>query len=96
MRNQGAFQLRWRAMEQKIHSVSVRLRRTKQEYAFVSVPLDAELWEPHPDDPTKRRVNGERVFEVAKRMANDPETRWAPEGEAVIEIHPWQTPPPQS
>jgi len=49
-------------------SASVRLRRTTFEYAFVSVPMDELIWEQHPDDPKKRRVNTERVMEIAKRM----------------------------
>jgi hypothetical protein len=82
-------------MERKTYSISVRLKRTKIEYAFVSVPMDESVMEPHPEDATKLRVNGEKVFEVAKRMGTDTTILWAQEGEPLIEIHPWQTAPPR-
>jgi len=44
----------------------------------------------------KLRVNGEKVFEFAKRMGAEPGILWAQEGEFVIEIHPWQTAPPRT
>jgi hypothetical protein len=69
------------------------LRRTKVEYAFVSVPVDEQIWEQHPDDPTKSRINGDKVFEIAKHMGSDPSVLWAQESESLIEIHPWQTAP---
>jgi hypothetical protein len=46
--------------EKRTYSISVRLRRTQVEYAFVSVPVDEEIWEQHPDDPKKRGINGEK------------------------------------
>ena len=63
--------------EKRTYSISVRLRRTKVEYAFVSVPVNEEIWEQHPDDPKKRRINGEKVFEIAQRMGSDPSVLWA-------------------
>jgi hypothetical protein len=36
-------------MEKKTYSISMRLRRTTVEYAFVSVPLEGDVWEVHPD-----------------------------------------------
>lgn len=83
-------------MERKTYSVSVRLKRTTIEYAFVSVPMDGNVMEPDPEDATKLRVNGEKVFETAKRMGTEPTVLWAKEGEPVIEIHPWQTAPPRA
>jgi hypothetical protein len=82
--------------DKKTYSISVRLRRTSVEYAFVSVPVDERVWEPHPDDPNKQRINGEMVFEVAKRMASDPSVLWAKENEPLVEVHPWQTAPPRA
>lgn len=82
--------------EKRTYSISVRLRRTKVEYAFVSVPVDEQVWEQHPEDPKKRRINGEMVFEIAKRMGIDPTVLWAQESDPVIEVHPWQTPPPRA
>jgi hypothetical protein len=52
----GAFSalgLRYRVMEKKTYSISVRLRRTRVEYAFVSVPMDANIMERDPEDATK-------------------------------------------
>jgi hypothetical protein len=82
--------------EKRTYSISVRLRRTKVEYAFVSVPVNEEIWEQHPDDPKKRRINGEKVFETAQRMGSDPSVLWAQESEPVIEPHPWQTASPRA
>ena len=52
--------------------------------------------EPDSEDATKLRVNGEKVFETAKRMGSETTVLWAQEGEPVIEIHPWQTVPPSA
>jgi hypothetical protein len=82
--------------EKKAYSISVRLRRTKVEYAFVSVPVDKQIWDRHPDEPRNRRINGEKVFEIAKRMGSDPSVLWAQESEPAVEVHPWQTPPPRA
>jgi hypothetical protein len=83
-------------MEGRTYSISVRLKRTKIEYAFVSVPVDGNVIDPDPEDPTTGRVNGEKVFEAAKRLGTDTTTLWAQEGEPLIEIHPWQTRPPRA
>ena len=77
-------------------SISVRLRRTKVEYAFVSFPVDEQVWEQHPDEPTKQRVAGEKVFEIAKSMGRDGSVLWVQESEPLIEIHPWQVAPPRA
>jgi hypothetical protein len=73
-------------MEAESYSISVRLRRTTLEYAFVSVPVDEQIWEQHSDEPKKQRVNADKVVETAKRMGSDP----------VIEPHPWQIAPPRA
>jgi len=83
-------------MEAKSYSISLRLRRTTFEYAFVSVPVDEHVWEQHPDDPKKQRINAEKVVEIAKQMGNDSAVLWAREGDPVIEAHPWQIPPPRA
>ena len=84
------------SMERKTYSISVRLKRTKIEYAFVSVPMDGTVMEPDPEDATKLRVNGEKVFETAKRMGTETTVLWAREGEPLIEIHPLQIAPPSA
>jgi hypothetical protein len=83
-------------MEDKGYSISVRLRRTKIEYAFVSVPMDEKIMEQHPDEPENLRINSAKVFEIARRMASDSDVLWALEGEPLIEIHPFQTAPPRA
>jgi hypothetical protein len=83
-------------MAEKTYSISVRLRRTKVEYAFVSVAMDRDVWEQDPEDATRLRVNGEKVMELAKSMGADSSVLWAQEGEPVIEVHPWQTAPPSA
>ncbi len=83
-------------MEKKTYSISVRLRRTKIEYAFVSVPMDGSVMERDPEDTNKFRVNGEKVFEFAKTMGTDAGILWAQETEPLIEIHPWQVAPPRA
>jgi hypothetical protein len=83
-------------MEKKTYSISLRLRRTKIEYAFVSVPMDGDVLEPDPENATQLRVNPQKVVEIAKRMGAEPDVLWAQENEPVIEPHPWQTPPPRA
>ena len=74
--------------------VEVRLRRTKIEYAFVTVPLDENVFVQQPgDDP---RFSSEKLLEVAKRMGAGPDVLWAQENEPVIEIHPRQMPTPRA
>jgi hypothetical protein len=82
-------------METKTYSVSVRLRRTKVEYAFVSVPVTGNVMEQDPEDPTRLRMSGDKVFDLAKRMGADPTVLWAEESEPLIEVHPLQTAPPR-
>ncbi len=72
----------------------VRLRRTKVEYAFVTVPIDENAFVQQPGDVP--RFSSEKVLEIAKRMGTDPDVLWAQENEPVIEIHPRQTPPPRA
>jgi hypothetical protein len=82
-------------MEKKTYSISMRLRRTTVEYAFVSVPLEGDLWEPHPDESGKLRINTQKVAEIAKLMGAEDGVLWARESDALIELHPWQIPPPR-
>ena len=81
-------------MQKKTYSISMRLRRTTVEYAFVSVPLEGDVWEVQFDDPSNRRINTQKIAEVAKFMGADAEVVWAKEREPLIEIHPLQVPPP--
>jgi hypothetical protein len=74
----------------------MRLRRTKVEYAFVSVPIDEDVLEKDPEDNTKLRINPEKVGEAAKRLGTDANVLWAGEGIPLIELHPIQTAPPRA
>jgi hypothetical protein len=76
------------------YSISVRLRRTKVEYAFVSVPVNEEVLERDPEDNTKLKINPENLGEVAKRLGKEGSVLWAEEGAPLIELHPIQTAPP--
>ena len=83
-------------MEQKTYSISMRLRRTTVEYAFVPVPLDSNVMEPDPEGQNRFRVNPDKVVEIAKRMASQPDVVWARESDPLIEPHPWQIAPPRA
>ena len=72
----------------------VRLRRTKIEYAFVSVPIDESVFVQQPGNVP--RFSTQNVFEIAKRMGTDPDVLWPQENERVVEVHPLQTEPPRA
>jgi hypothetical protein len=74
-------------------SVSVRLRRTTVEEAYVSVLVTDEMWKPA-DSAGKRSLDADKVFHEALEMGADADTAWMPDGEPVIEHHPIQNPPP--
>lgn len=76
-------------------SISVRLRRTKAEYAFLSVPIDEHVLERDPEDNKKLRISPERVNEIAKRLGEESSVMWAEEGR-LIEVHPNQTSQPRA
>ena len=78
------------------YSISVRLRRTKVEYAFVSVPIDEDVLERDPEDNTKLKISPEKVSEAAKRLGTDGSVLWADEASPLIELHPLQTAPPRA
>ena len=79
--------------ERKTYSISVRLRRTVTEEAFVSVPLDAEITDPTPDKGGQFHVDGNKLMKAAVRLGTDPDTQWSPEREPTVEPHPIQSPP---
>ena len=77
------------------YSISMRLRRTKVEYAFVSVPIDEHVLERDSDDNAKVKISPERLTEVAKRLGTDGSVLWTEEGSPLIELHPVQMAPPR-
>lgn len=71
------------------YSISVRVRRTITEEVHVLVPVTEEVADGDRLDPDK-------VFEVALRIAAEPDHPWRREGTPAFEIHPIQTPPPHA
>src|SRR5271168_2092272 len=78
--------------ERKTYSISVRLRRTVTEEAFVSVPLNSEVWDPVPDKDGQLHVDGMKVMEVAVHLGLYPGAHWVREDEPRVEPHPIQEP----
>lgn len=78
------------------YSISVRLRRTKVEYAFVSGPIDEYVLERDPEDNTKLKISAAKVSEAAKRLGADGSVLWPDEASPLIELHPLQTAPPRA
>ncbi len=73
-------------------SIMVRIRRTVIEEIHVSVPITNEMIEEEPDGSS--HVSGKAVFAEAVLIGQTQELAWRREGEALVEIHPLQTPPP--
>lgn len=72
------------------YSVSLRLRRTTVEYAYVNVPVVADLVKP--DDQGVGRIDVEVLTRWAIDMGRRPEVAWYRE-EQQIEPHPLQKAP---
>jgi hypothetical protein len=73
------------------YSISLRLRKTTTEEAFVRVPVTGELivWQA---DGTGR-IDSDKLIHRAIEIGKDSGIGWQREGE-VVEPHPIQTPPP--
>ena len=74
-------------------SISIRLRRTMHEEAFVSVPVTDEIKQDTPDEQGRFSLDGKKVMDAAIRLGAAQGTRWIVDGEPVIELHPIQTAP---
>jgi hypothetical protein len=72
------------------YSVSLRLRRTTVEYAYVSVPVADDLV--RPDDQGVNRIDVEAMTRWAIDMGGRPEVVWYRE-EQRVEPHPLQKAP---
>jgi hypothetical protein len=72
------------------YSVSFRVRRTTTEYAFVSVPLTADLTISQPDGTG--RIDVPMMVHRAVEMARAPDVSWQRE-EQLVEPHPVQIAP---
>lgn len=77
--------------EPQAYSVSVRLRRTTLESAFVGVPVSPDVIIVQPDGSGK--LDAEKLFARAIEMGHKSECVW--EAESVdVQLHPIQMPPP--
>jgi hypothetical protein len=74
-------------------SISFRLQRTTTEFAFVSVPVTADLMVEQPDGTP--RMDVAKMMQRAFEMPQGPEVAWQPE-EQQVQPHPMQTPPTRS
>jgi len=74
------------------YSVSFRLQRTTTEFAFVSVPVTADLMIEQPDGTG--RIDVARMVQRAVELGEAAGVAWHPEGRQV-QPHPIQTPPPR-
>jgi hypothetical protein len=72
------------------YSVSFRLRRVTTEVAYVSVSITDDLL--RPADAGRRRLDAEKMSQLAIEQGGRSSTDWKPEG-VVIELHPIQTAP---
>lgn len=73
--------------EQKTFSMSVRLRRTTVEEAYVSVPLDGRSMAPTPDKNGRFHVDGDKVMQAALRPGVNLDIQRSLEQEPNIELH---------
>ncbi len=78
------------------YSISLRLRRTTTEVAFVKVPVTGDLMQAGEDAEGHRHLDPEKVLDAAIRLGKDARTHWVAETEPAIEPHPIQTPPPDA
>jgi hypothetical protein len=72
------------------YSISLRLRRTTTEYAYVSVPVVGDLVKP--DEQGVGRIDVEALTQWAVEMGRRPEVVWYRETEQ-IKPHPLQKDP---
>jgi hypothetical protein len=73
------------------YSVSFRLQRTTDEFAFVSVPVTADLMIVQPDGTG--RIDVTKMVQRAVEMGHAANVAWQVENRSV-HPHPIQTPPP--
>ena len=73
------------------YSISLRLQRTTTEFAFVSVPVTADLMIDQPDGTG--RMDVEKMVQRAIEMGHAHGVAWHHE-EQHVQPHPIQMPPP--
>ncbi|MFG2692974.1 hypothetical protein [Kitasatospora sp. NPDC048407] len=72
------------------YSISVRLRRTTVEEAYVSVPVTDAVMQDEPDADGSQHLDAAKVFAVALELGASAE--WLPEDGRVV-VHPIQKAP---
>lgn len=81
----------------RTYSISVRVRRTTLEYAYVLVPVDNQIMRtddaglPLRDENGSARIDGEKFAAQAVTLAGSSIVEWYPES-SHIEPHPLQKP----
>lgn len=80
--------------ENRTYSISLRLRRTITEEAFVQVPVNEDIMQAGVDDQGYHHIDPQKLMQAAVRLGNDAATTWRVESPPVIEPHPIQAPPP--
>ena len=78
-------------MDSNTLSISVRLRRRQTETAQVSVPITEEVMQS--DDEGGRKMDVDKIIEVALQLGKLDSTQWEIEGEPEIQLHPVQNTP---
>jgi hypothetical protein len=78
-------------MDSNTLSISVRLRRRQTETAQVSVPITEEVLQA--DGEGGRKMDVDKIIQVALQMGKLDSTAWEIEGEPEIQLHPEQKSP---
>lgn len=81
--------------EKRTYSISIRLRRTSVEEAFVSVPVEPQIMHSQPDEKGSFHIDPDKVVAQAVLLGRDPATVWTLETQPMIEPHPIQMAPPE-
>jgi hypothetical protein len=77
-------------------SISIRLRRTTTEVAYISVPITEELLVSDVRDVAVSKLDVNKLLTAALELGAQPSTIWRLEGEKVIDLHPIQQAPADS
>jgi hypothetical protein len=79
------------------YSIAVRVKRTTVEFAFVRVPVQADVMQTNPDGSPvtdaagHAHLDGQKVFQRAVEGVEARPAAWYPESQKV-EVHPIQRP----
>lgn len=76
------------------YSISLRMRRTTVEEAYVSVPVDERVLREAPDNPGTFSIDTDRLWAEGARRAAEADT-WSAEAREITP-HPVQQAPPNA